>query len=215
MDTDGIYYWTLNGNWLLDDAGNKIPTTGKDGEDGKDGENGTNGENGLNGQDGTTPKFKIEDEHGYISYDNGVTWEKLGRAVSDELTLFEDVNYENGVLTFTFADGNELSFKVGNPFRIVIGDFDPNWGNKLEIPYTIEGATGDVSIFVITNDIYDDADVLVKEVVEETKYSGIIKVRLAWGEEEYNGKLAIFAVDESGTTVSKILNLDSGVLYSE
>ena len=32
-DTDGVYYWTLNGDWLRDSDGNKIPTTGKDGED--------------------------------------------------------------------------------------------------------------------------------------------------------------------------------------
>ena len=33
-DTDGVYYWTLNGSWLVDESGSKIPTTGKDGDDG-------------------------------------------------------------------------------------------------------------------------------------------------------------------------------------
>ena len=36
-DTDGIYYWTLNGEWLLDADGNKIRVTGRDGKDGVDG----------------------------------------------------------------------------------------------------------------------------------------------------------------------------------
>ena len=30
-DVDGKYYWTLDGEWLLDAAGNKIPTTGENG----------------------------------------------------------------------------------------------------------------------------------------------------------------------------------------
>ena len=36
QDTDGIYYWTLNGTWLLDDEGKKLRVTGKDGLNGKD-----------------------------------------------------------------------------------------------------------------------------------------------------------------------------------
>ena len=34
MDTDGVYYWTLDGEWLLDDEGNKMRVTGEDGKDG-------------------------------------------------------------------------------------------------------------------------------------------------------------------------------------
>lgn len=30
-DADGKYYWTLDGEWLLDAAGNKVPTTGENG----------------------------------------------------------------------------------------------------------------------------------------------------------------------------------------
>ena len=30
-DADSIYYWTLNGEWIKDASGNKIPTSGKDG----------------------------------------------------------------------------------------------------------------------------------------------------------------------------------------
>ena len=88
-DTDGKYYWTLNGEWLLDDADNQIPTTGKDGVDGAPGQDGAagapgqNGSNGTNGTDGITPKFKIEEGYWYVSYDIGQTWEKLGKAVGE------------------------------------------------------------------------------------------------------------------------------------
>ena len=54
-DTDGVYYWTLDGKWLLDSNGNKLRVTGQDGKDGQDGANGKDGEDGKDGQDGITP----------------------------------------------------------------------------------------------------------------------------------------------------------------
>ena len=42
QDTDGKYYWTVNGEWLLDD-GNKMPVTGEKGDDGKTPRIGDNG----------------------------------------------------------------------------------------------------------------------------------------------------------------------------
>ena len=30
-DTDGIYYWTIDGEWLLDSKGNKIQANGYNG----------------------------------------------------------------------------------------------------------------------------------------------------------------------------------------
>ena len=108
QDSDGVYYWTLNGDWLLDDSGNKIPAVGKDGQDGKDGVDGTNGKDGVNGtdgkdgvdgtdgkdgqngkdgadgKDGITPQLKIEEGYWYISYDSGNSWERLGKAAGED-----------------------------------------------------------------------------------------------------------------------------------
>ena len=44
--TDGIYYWTLNGDWLRDQSDNMVKAEGKDG---------TNGEDGADGKNGITP----------------------------------------------------------------------------------------------------------------------------------------------------------------
>ena len=102
QDTDGVYYWTLNGEWLFDDNGNKLPVSGKDGQngtngsngqdgaDGKDGQNGEDGKDGADGQDGKdgkdgiTPQLKIEEGYWYISYDNGTTWTQLGKATGED-----------------------------------------------------------------------------------------------------------------------------------
>ena len=37
---DGIWYWTLNGQWIIDDNGNRMRAGGIDGKDGVDGKNG-------------------------------------------------------------------------------------------------------------------------------------------------------------------------------
>ncbi|MBR7183740.1 MAG: hypothetical protein IKD41_07110, partial [Alistipes sp.] len=77
QDTDGIYYWTVNGEWLLDEAGNKVKAVGSDGKNGTNGEDGVDGENGS---DGITPQLKIENDYWYISYDEGATWTQIGKA---------------------------------------------------------------------------------------------------------------------------------------
>ena len=70
-DTDGTYYWTLNGDWLLDASGKKIKAQGTDGQEGV---------HGKDGQNGKTPEFKIENGDWYVSYDDGVSWNLIGKA---------------------------------------------------------------------------------------------------------------------------------------
>ena len=120
QDTDGVYYWTLNGEWLLDDNGNKLPVSGKDGQngtngsngqdgkDGKDGEDGEDGKDGADGQDGKdgiTPQLKIEDGYWYISYDNGATWTQLGKATGEDGK--DGVDGEDGKDGQNGADGKD------------------------------------------------------------------------------------------------------------
>ena len=82
-DTDGVYYWTLDGKWLLDSNGNKLRVTGQDGKDGQDGTNGKDGQDGTNGTNGVTPLLKIENGYWFISYDNGATWTESGKATGN------------------------------------------------------------------------------------------------------------------------------------
>ena len=98
-DTDGVYYWTVNGSWLVDETGAKIPTTGKDGAQGAQGNTGATGSQGPQGETGATgpqgpqgeqgiagitPQLKIEDGRWLVSYDNGATWTDLGQATGDQ-----------------------------------------------------------------------------------------------------------------------------------
>lgn len=49
QDTDGIYYWTVDGDWLTDANGNKIPVTGEKGDKGDKGDPGDKGQDGKDG----------------------------------------------------------------------------------------------------------------------------------------------------------------------
>jgi len=88
-DTDGIYYWTLDGEWITD-GGKKLP---------------------VSGQNGTSPKLKIEEEYWYISYDDGTTWTKLDKATGEKgddgagILVDMDENY----VYFTLPDGRTVT----------------------------------------------------------------------------------------------------------
>ena len=68
--TDGYYYWILNGDWLLDKNGERIPASAIDGKDGTDGKTAT----------ATVPKTRINPDtrHWEISTDGGETWTDTG-----------------------------------------------------------------------------------------------------------------------------------------
>lgn len=101
-DVDGVYYWTLNGEWLLDDEGNKMET--------------------VNGGGGITPNLKIEGEYWYISYDDGLTWEKLYKAAGEEgqggYSMFENVDVSNQeYVLMTLTDGTEIKIPTWKAFE--------------------------------------------------------------------------------------------------
>ena len=111
-DSDGIYYWTVNGEWLLVD-GEKVRASAEDGN------NGENGTDGVDGKDGVTPQFKIEEGYWYISYDNGVSWEMLGKAVGDNGlngengdSLIKYITIEDGYVKFVLNDENNTVLKL-------------------------------------------------------------------------------------------------------
>ena len=191
QDTDGIYYWTLDGEFVVDAEGNKIPLTAP-------------------GEDGVTPQLKIEDDMWMVSYDNGATWEPIGAAVSVGI---KDVQETEGALVITMTDGTELRIPIGSGLKVSLGEFDAatlNYGTDLVIPYTIEGAEGDVVVFLLKEGAAFEA-----ELVEETAVSGYVTVsQLVDDTKESKGKIGIFAVAEDGTTVSQAVRLVSGVFYA-
>lgn len=128
QDTDGSYYWTLDGDWLTDDSGNKIKAEGTDGKDGTDGSNGEDGNDGqdgkpgMDGKDGITPKFKIENDYWYISYDNESTWTQLGKATGEDGKDGEDgTDGANG------KDGITPKLEIREGYWYISYDNGTNW----------------------------------------------------------------------------------------
>lgn len=121
-DADGLYYWTVDGEWLLDGDGMKVRASGIDGKDGTNGTNGTNGTDGTDGTDGTngengiTPLLKIENEYWYVSYDAGTSWQILGKATGDKgadgTSLFQSVEVTSTEVTFVLTDGTSFSIPL-------------------------------------------------------------------------------------------------------
>ena len=137
QDTDSIYYWTIDGEWLLDGNGNKVKAVGTDGKDGqngtdgKDGADGNDGQNGANGDDGITPQLKIENNYWYISYDNGCTWTEIGKATGDDGangidgkdgidgdSMFSGIDYtDDNYVILTLSDGTEIKLPTWYAFE--------------------------------------------------------------------------------------------------
>lgn len=103
LDSDGVYYWTIDGEWLLDGSGKKIRAQGADGKDGTDGKDGSDGTDGTNG---VTPKLKIEDGWWFVSYDEGKNWTKLYKATGEDGDSFFSSVTDNGeTVTVKLKDG--------------------------------------------------------------------------------------------------------------
>lgn len=103
------YYWTLDGEWLLDDEGNRIKVNGNDGRDGADGHD---GQDGQDGRDGVTPQLKIEDGCWWVSYDNGASWEKLG---DEAPVMVKEIREDSNYVYITLYSGTEIRLpKVGS-----------------------------------------------------------------------------------------------------
>ena len=106
-DTDGVYYWTLNGEFIVVD-GEKIQAEGKD---------------GTNGTNGTTPQFKIENDYWFVSYNNGANWTQLGKATGEDGiggdSMFSGVDYETSTdyVIFTLSNGTQIKLPTWSAFE--------------------------------------------------------------------------------------------------
>ena len=174
QDTDGAYYWTLDGEWLLDDNGNKVKAVGEDGKD---------------GEDGITPELKIENDYWYISYDNGASWTELGKAKGDDgqdgqdgqggqggSSLFKSVTQDDNYVYFTLSDNSVITIAKSVELSIefdlsAVGEVTIN--TEVEVPFAVASASESVDIEVVPTED------LTAEVVayDSSRKSGHILIR--------------------------------------
>lgn len=125
-DVDGIYYWTLDEEWLVDSEGNKVPA-------------------GVN-----QPKLKADGGQWYISAD-GANWDLIGPNVP--CTISEVIPAEDAV-TFKLAGGQEFVIPVVKALDITfdVEDGAAINGNTV-IGYQIVGGTENNRVAVISSSV--------------------------------------------------------------
>ena len=223
-DTDGIYYWTLDGEWLTDEKGNKVKAQGTDGKDGVDGEDGTNG------KDGITPQLKIENGRWMLSMDNGKTWTDIGQATGADGKdgedgedgtdgedgvdgkdgtngIFKSVREDDDNVYFTLEDDSVITIPKSDNSKFAIA-FDTtdiailNGGESKTISYTITDATENTVVKAIAQDgwkVKVNATSTDKGTITITAPNPIVE-----------SEILVFANDGSYRTVMVSLNCMQG-----
>lgn len=230
MDTDGIYYWTLNGEWLTGDNGQQLPVSGTDGKDGTNGADGADGTPGSNGTDGTTPTLKIEGGDWYVSYNNGQTWTVAGPATGQEGmpgipgrngdSFFQGVDISELVITFTLADGTSFTLPRYIPVDITFGwvsdgETGISAGSTIILPYSLSGTEVENTLVTASSDgnykVKVNPSTQTIEVTAPTSYTdGYVNVMLSSG----NGYTVVKVINFYERNISFNSGLDYAVSLS-
>ena len=123
-DADGLFYWKVNGEWLLDADGNKIR---------------------AGAIDGIVPQFQVrEDGYWWISVDGGRTFTPFAPCSDmDGIGVFRDaVQTARGKVILTLWDGQVIELASEFPFRMAFAGPVRDTlliaaGERLPIPYEV------------------------------------------------------------------------------
>lgn len=196
-EEDGVYYWTVNGEWLTDANGNKIKAVGSDGANGADGNDGANGADGANGNDGVTPQLKIEDNKWFVSYDEGTTWVELGVVAEGDVVVANpiEVTEDEKCVYFKLSEDQVITIAKVTPLEIEFSAL--NAGGIFEVSYTVDTVAERVEVEAIA--AKNVADV---EVVKGEGNTGVINITV--GENEGESKVLVFVGDETRVIMRSI-----------
>ncbi len=195
QDSDGNWYWTVDGEWILND-GHKIQA---------------NGNTGASGKDGVTPTLKIDNGNWMVSYDGGRHWTGLGKATGEDGddgdSFFKNVwQDENGVYLL-LADNTLITIPSASSTRFDI-ILDSNnvpilkTGETKTIKYTLANATDNSIVKTVTQNGWT---AVVKPI---SKDSGEILIQAP--NPIVNAEILVFASNGEGSTVMAVLDCAKG-----
>ena len=172
-DDKGNYCWTINGEWIVGEDGNKVSSTGA--------------------SDSVLPEFKIDKDNWLMSADGGETWVNLGKGTADgKNAVFNDIDTTDpNKVTFTLSDGTKFELPRQAELTITLSEdkqvlVKPN--TTITIVYTIAGNTKDLYVEVITSGN-------VKAKIENNEATtGTITIKIGENIDEYD-KLILFATN--------------------
>lgn len=204
QDTDGIWYWTLGDDWLLDDNGEKVRASGIKGDKGED------GTDGSNGKDAVAPQLKIEGGYWYLSTDNGKTWTNIGKATGDDGkdgdSMFKSVTYDDKYAYFTLVNGTILTVPLSTSIpklQFTLDkekDFHLAGGETIVLNYSITSPTGASTTFTS----YENANWKV-QIQKTSSTKGTISITAPNPVE--SGKILLVLSDDYGNVFMKTLEI--------
>ena len=182
LDADGNYYWTVNGDYLLDENGNKIAATAHV----------------------ATPQLRINNGNFEISYNGGVTWEIIGEAGNTGAVIFSKVEDGTDAVTFTLGDGTTIVIPKAGAFSITMEtDVIISAGESVNVTYTINSADDATVVDAFGTKGFE------AEIMASSVSAGM--VRITAPNPLTNGKVYVIAVKGDGTTAARILSCEEGV----
>ena len=182
LDADGNYYWTVNGEYLLDENSNKIAATAHV----------------------ATPQLRINNGNFEISYNGGATWVIIGEAGNTGAVVFSKVEDGVDAVTFTLGDGTTIVIPKAGAFAIKMDtDVIISAGETVNVSYTISSADDATVVDAFGTKGFE------AEVTITSTSAG--KVKITAPNPLTNGKVYVIAVKGDGTTAARILSCEEGV----
>lgn len=167
QDTDKKYYWTVNGEWLLDGDNNKMPVTGE------------KGDKGDTGNDGLTPHIGDNGNWWVGTTDTGV--KAQGNTGDDGLTphIGDNGNWWIG----TTDTGVKAQGEQGDPGTSAIAPQVRINTDSNEWEISVDGGTTWISTDVKAtgaqgDSMFSDIDNTNEDYVELTLADGVTKIKL-------------------------------------
>jgi hypothetical protein len=195
QDEDGIYYWTLDDEWIIVD-GHKLRVTG---------------DNGI------TPQIRINAVTNFweISYDNGSTWTSLNILSTgakgekgDKGDTGDAIFAENGIdnsnadyVEFTLADG-VTKIRIPKYMELSISFTQPNGfiaGQTRTIGYTITGNAAFIKVLDLPTGWKATVDTVAKEIS--------ITAPAIFTADNIAGDALVVVSDGKQITITRILSL--------
>ena len=183
LDQDGQYYWTVDGEYLTDAEGKKIPATAHI----------------------ATPQIRINEGNFEISYNEGLTWEVIGNAGASDDVVFKQVIDGPASVLFVLSDGTQIEIPKTQQFVINVTSTDviASAGQQAFVDFTVSGADENTVVDAFGTKGYE-ASVMMRNAS-----TGSLTITVP--DPMTDGKVYLMAVKSDGSTAARIFSCEEGV----
>ena len=183
LDTDGQYYWTVDGEYLTDADGKKIPATAHI----------------------ATPQIRINEGNFEISYNEGMTWEVIGNAGASDDVVFKQVIDGPASVLFVLSDGTQIEIPKTQQFVINVTSTDvvASAGQQAFVDFTVSGADENTVVDAFGTKGYEAS------VMMSNASTGSLTITVP--DPMTDGRVYLMAVKSDGSTAARIFSCEEGV----